>query len=701
MTDHSANSASDPVTEARAVRRFAMLLIVVVASAMSFTQIVQSTPLQSANDRSRWETVWSLVERGTFQIDEIDAVPGWGTIDKVRHEGDFYSSKPPLQSTLVAGVYWCVKRLTGWNLTENTVEVSRLVLLIVNWLPQVLSLIVIAMLVERYARRDFGKLFVLVVASWATLLGPFTSSLNNHSPAAICVVLALYPLLRVITDGEHRNRFFALVGFFAAATFTFELPAALLVVVFGAMLFKVDRKRTLTVFVPAALIPIVAFVALNCVVTGSLSPFYSSYGSDKYVYEHAGIPSYWSHPQGLDRNLDSPLMYFVHCTIGHHGLLSLTPVWLLTLVGWLGWRRWPECRQRTMLIVGAGLTAVVLGFYLTRTQNYNYGGNSIALRWMLWLAPLWLLAMIPVFDAWGSRRGFQILSSCLLAASVVSASLPGSNPWQSTWLLSAMERWGWLEYSESPPPFEFGHPLWSWFPKLGDPAIEGRVFVRFAGTGANLLGTVENPFSDNRFIGEFSLTVETDKRTDPKLPNIQAVTFRWNHLDHIRSAFDSAPKVGVTIDNSLFNVGRKSSEFLRLVSFNPDTKASEALSFRELSDAGGDTRERLLAAQRLVTGLPQSVEYKPGHIRYLKTPLRSEKAFRCQRAAAQVLFQPQHFDHPLRYRCDLWLCNEIPFGVAQIEITITDPPTGQMLTFQRLTAVEASPFPSLNSSKPH
>jgi hypothetical protein len=38
------------------------------------------------------------------------------------------------------------------------------------------------------------------------------------------------------------------------------------------------------------------------------------------------------------------------------------------------------------------------------------------------------------------------------------------------------------------------------------------------------------------------------------------------------------------------------------------------------------------------------------------------------------------------------LCDEIPFGVAQIEITITDPPSGQMLTFQRLTAVEATGF---------
>lgn len=679
MRDHSTNSSSDPVTEARAVRRFAMLLIVVVASAMSFTQIVQSTPLQSANDRSRWETVWSLIERGTFQIDEIDAAPGWGTIDKVRHEGHFYSSKPPLQSTLVAGVYWCVKRLTGWNLTDNAAEVSRLILLIVNWLPQVLSLIVIAMLVERYALRDFGKLFVLAVASWATLLGPFTSSLNNHSPAAICVVLAMYPLLRVINDGESRKRFFALVGFFTAATFTFELPAALLVLVFGALLLKIDLKRTLTVFVPAALIPIVAFVALNCVVTGSLSPFYSSYGSDKYVYEHEGIPSYWSNPQGLDRNLDSPLMYFVHCTIGHHGLLSLTPVWLLTLVGWLGWRRWPECRQRTLLLVGAGLTAVVFGFYLTRTQNYNYGGNSIALRWMLWLSPLWLIAMIPVFDAWGSRRGFQILSSCLLAASVVSASLPGSNPWQSTWLLSLMERWGWVNYSAPPPPFEFGHPLWSWFPKLGHPNQPDELAtVRFAGTGSRLLGTTDFGLVDS-MAGEFFLELSSSRSLTT--PEIQNVSFSWSQLDDERRGLSLG--LVVAIDIRAFNAGKKSSEFLKHAN-------------------GGDlARDQVLAAQQLVTGLPQSVEYRPGHIRYLKTPLRPDKAFRCQRAAAQVLFQPRHYDHPLRYRCDLWLCDEIPFGVAQIEITITDPSTGQMLTFQRLTAVEASPFPSSGPSKPH
>lgn len=323
-----------------------------------------------------------------------------------------------------------------------------------------------------------------------------------------------------------------------------------------------------------------------------------------------------------------------------------------------------------MLWVGAIVTAVVFGFYLTRAQNYNYGGNSVALRWMLWLVPLWLIAMIPVFDTWGSRRGFQMIASALLAASVVTAQLPGSNPWQSTWLLTLMERWEWVSYSEPPPPFEFGHPLWSWFPKLGDPKVDGESSVMFAGVGSRLLSEAFNEVPE----GEVGLTLKTTTthaRRKQVEHSPQTVTFVWN-----APGAEQRRIMDMVIDADRFHHGAKSSEFL-------------------CSSAGAKLdRDILLATQRLVTALPKSVEYKPGHIRYLKTPLRPDKAFRCQRAAAQVLFQPKHFDHSLRYRVDLWLCDEIPFGVAQIEITITDPPTGQMLTFQRLTAVEATGFGS-------
>ena len=44
-------------------------------------------PFLSANDRSRWMTIRSLVEHGTYEIDEIVGQPTWDTIDMVQHAG--------------------------------------------------------------------------------------------------------------------------------------------------------------------------------------------------------------------------------------------------------------------------------------------------------------------------------------------------------------------------------------------------------------------------------------------------------------------------------------------------------------------------------------------------------------------------------------------------------------------------------------
>ena len=43
-------------------------------------------PFLSANDRSRWMTIRSLVEHGTYEIDAIVGQPTWDTIDMVQHE---------------------------------------------------------------------------------------------------------------------------------------------------------------------------------------------------------------------------------------------------------------------------------------------------------------------------------------------------------------------------------------------------------------------------------------------------------------------------------------------------------------------------------------------------------------------------------------------------------------------------------------
>ena len=58
----------------------------------------------------------------------------WDTIDKVRHrnrDGElrFYSSKPPLLATMLAGEYWLIYHLTGATLEERPHEIARFMLI--------------------------------------------------------------------------------------------------------------------------------------------------------------------------------------------------------------------------------------------------------------------------------------------------------------------------------------------------------------------------------------------------------------------------------------------------------------------------------------------------------------------------------------------------------------------------------------------
>ena len=55
-------------------RRAGYAVIFAITLGVLGAAVWQVKPLLSANDRSRWCTVWSLVERHTYQIDEIDAV---------------------------------------------------------------------------------------------------------------------------------------------------------------------------------------------------------------------------------------------------------------------------------------------------------------------------------------------------------------------------------------------------------------------------------------------------------------------------------------------------------------------------------------------------------------------------------------------------------------------------------------------------
>ncbi len=411
-------------------------------------------PFLSANDRSRWMTIRSLVERGAYEIDAIVGQPTWDTIDMVQHKGrdgkpHLYSSKPPLLATLLASEYWLINRFSGATLRDYPYEIGRAMLMTVNILPMALMFVLLARLVERYGTTDWGRIFVVCAATLGTMLNTFAVVLNNHTVAAVTTTIALYATVRILADGERRLRYFAIAGLASALTAADELPALVLLAGVGALLLWYAPRQTLLAFVPGAAVVVVAFFATNWIAHESLRPPYmhrSETDPDdhwyKYTYTINGreIKSYWQDRQGIDKGEPSQWTYAINVLVGHHGIFSLTPIWLLSIAGTWMWLRSPDAVRRELALGIAGMTLVCLVFYigLRPQDDRNYGGMTSGFRWMFWFIPLWIVMMIPAADRLARSTAGQVFAAVLLSFSALSASYPTWNPWVQPWLYNWM-----------------------------------------------------------------------------------------------------------------------------------------------------------------------------------------------------------------------------------------------------------------------
>ena len=206
-------------------------------------------------------------------------------------------------------------------------------------------------------------------------------------------------------------------------------------------------------FAPGFAAPVLALAACNIAALGRLRPAYAEFGGPWYLYEGSS----WYDPGRLKRGIDwarlnlgeSVPAYAFHLTLGHHGLFSLTPFFLLAAPGaWLAHRERKHDPERGFLALLAHmawiLTAVLLAFYLVKSDNY--GGNSCGARWLQWLTPLLLVSTLPAVDRLLASRPGRWLVMALLAISVMSATAGSGNPWRRPWLYDAMKWLGWPGY---------------------------------------------------------------------------------------------------------------------------------------------------------------------------------------------------------------------------------------------------------------
>jgi len=494
-------------------RRYLAQILIGVTIALSLGATLRMPSQMEANDGSRWCTVWSLLERGTYQIDDCP----WQsrTQDKVKKpdklapldansdelkkleyrlapqswkEGEpaerFYSSKPPLLPTMIAGLLYPVRKATGVPVdavvdqprqpryvqkdvegspgkTEFVLETPKEpvhwpayvlyfkpVVILLNIVPMLVMLVLFARLLDRVAENEWAWFFSLFAACLGTYLFAFNETLNNHSVAAASAFFSLYALQRIWSGDSRSFGTFAVAGFFGAFTACNELPAAIFGLLLFLLLFFRFPIRTLKGFVPAAAIPCAAFLVTQFLAFGQFKPVYEEFGTKSYTYEG----SYWNTPLEFDwfsastKSADGKLtpnqepyeVYLFHMTLGHHGVFSLSPIFLFSLLGSLrdAFRR---CRLTPIAWLTLLLTVAMLAFYTWNPKARNYGGSTQGLRWLFWLIPFWLM-MLPSGLWAGSRsRVVRGLSLTALVFSALSVGYAIRNPWSHPWILDAME----------------------------------------------------------------------------------------------------------------------------------------------------------------------------------------------------------------------------------------------------------------------
>ncbi len=483
------------------IRKFAGSIAITAAVAVALGVALRQPTFMGANDISRWCTVWSLLERGTYIIDECPwqaetqdkiyrAPKGAATKPGEAPVKHYYSSKPALLPTLMAGALYPARKLVGvpldavvlqkreprWSqkadptatdgvkgVYETPPEPVRWpayvlylkpMIILLNVIPFALYLLLFARLLDRAAGNDWAWLYTLLAAGFGTYLLPFNQTLNNHTIAAYIGFFAVYVFLRIWDEELATPGRFAAAGFLAALAAANELPALALLALLGGFLMLRHPRQTLTWYTLGAAIPVLAFLAAQYAAFGEIKLAYESFGGEEYLYEG----SFWKTPLELDAFNEAPephAIYLFHMTFGHHGFFSLTPLFLFGI--WGGLRL---VRQGGLAAIGLArpkgpgeplavaawitgvLTVVLFAFYTWNPKARNYGGSAQGLRWLFWIIPLWMMLVAKGVEAGASRRWLRGLALLALFVSVVSVGYAMRNPWSHPWILDGLEHLG-------------------------------------------------------------------------------------------------------------------------------------------------------------------------------------------------------------------------------------------------------------------
>ena len=410
-------------------RRFATLL---AAGFLAIALLTKTTP-ESAHEFSRLGTVESLVERGTFALDDSTFVD---TIDKIRRDGHFYSHQPPLLALIETPVYAAL-RITGMRFNNSgRLVMTYLFSLFTSGLALALTMVVLSRVfmltgVDRHHAEMFGVLLPL-----ATWLLPYGLVANNHIVAGLLLAASLL-LMLYIEAGERTARvFFALgvvLGLLVAVEIVPVVSFVPLTFVFLVRMRNVTSRLWLACCA-GLLLPLAAHTAANVRVTGDIIP--AGFHHELFAYDGSSFDERTLTGTLKHDSVDDAAGYAWTSLFAAKGFFTFAPILMLAVIaGAIEWRWWNRARAVRQLILGG----IVLSLGAAVLTTNNYGGEAVGFRHATYLSPAMLILLAPWI---ANRLPWQRTTVVVVATlSMVSMLLfAAARPWSVLTLGNAIVR---------------------------------------------------------------------------------------------------------------------------------------------------------------------------------------------------------------------------------------------------------------------
>ena len=415
------------------MRRLFLLTLFVAA-------LLTKTDPGSAHETSRFGTVESLVERGTFQLDESTFID---TVDKIFRAGHYYSHQPPLLAVIEAPVYWTL-HLPGIRFNNRGRGLmTYLFILLTNGVALSLTVVVFAKLLELTGVQGPYRDVFAVLLVFGTWLLPYGIVSNNHGIAGLLLAVLMWQLLLVEWHGSTTGRAVAIGAALGLLVAVELLPAVSflpLTLIYVAVRRVLPARHWLLLALAAA-VPILAEAALNVRISGDVIPagfHHELFNYPGSVFDHSTLTG--------NVKFDTwgeTATYAWAALFAGKGFFTFAPLVLLgPAIGLIEWRWWGRARGVQMVLLGGIFLS--LGAALMTTNNF--GGEAVGFRHAAFLAPAFVALALPwIVDR--ERRPFRhhatLTIACVSAALMLIFAV--RQPW-SDLSLSSASIGSWYQY---------------------------------------------------------------------------------------------------------------------------------------------------------------------------------------------------------------------------------------------------------------